>query len=58
MHSETPAFRSKREREKEVMLVKNYRDIGISAIAAASNACRSARKDKMIRTEQTLVAAE
>lgn len=37
------AFRSKSERERESNLLSNYREIGIAAIAAASQACR---KDK------------
>ena len=33
-------FRSKRERENEIDLARNYRDIAIPAIAAANQACR------------------
>lgn len=36
-------FRSKSDRDRESNLVRNYREIGIAAIAAASQACR---KDK------------
>jgi len=37
-------FRSKRERELESDLLKNYREIGIAAIAAASRAGRTEQR--------------
>ncbi|MCQ0988386.1 hypothetical protein [Jiella marina] len=40
MTTDTLEFRSKQERDNEIDLVRNYRDIAIPAIAAASQACR------------------
>ncbi|HEY9058351.1 MAG TPA: hypothetical protein VIN77_14465 [Aurantimonas sp.] len=39
MKTETIQFRSKTDREREVDLERNYRQIGIPAIAAASHGC-------------------
>ncbi|WAP69444.1 hypothetical protein [Jiella pelagia] len=39
-------FRSKRDRENEIDLVRNYRAIAIPAIAAASHASRKAAPAK------------
>lgn len=43
MKPQSATFRSKSERENEVNLVRNYREIGIAAIAAASHACRKTK---------------
>ncbi|TFF22845.1 hypothetical protein E3C22_10290 [Jiella endophytica] len=54
-------FRSKRERESEIDLVRNYRDIAIPAIAAASQAGRKAvaNAGKARRSDEPqLIAAE
>ncbi|MEF2550662.1 hypothetical protein VQ042_04685 [Aurantimonas sp. A2-1-M11] len=37
--SKTIEFRSRSEREREILLERNYREIGNRAIAAASQAC-------------------
>ncbi|MBO0905293.1 hypothetical protein [Jiella sonneratiae] len=58
---DTLKFRSKRERESEIDLVRNYRDIAIPAIAAASSATRknnTATREAAARQTVTLVAAE
>ncbi|MBP0614267.1 hypothetical protein [Jiella mangrovi] len=61
MTKDTLQFRSRRERENEIDLVRNYRDIGHPAIAAASQAARKAvPAPAMARRaeDQTLIAAE
>ncbi|MEX6504878.1 hypothetical protein [Jiella sp. M17.18] len=45
MKRDTIHFRSKREREQEIDLKQNYKEIGISAIAAASSACRQPKAE-------------
>ena len=48
--TQTPGpFRSKRDREMEIDLVQKYRQIGIGAIAAASQACRPTPANTDIR---------
>jgi hypothetical protein len=52
-------FRSRRERENEVDLVRNYRDIAVPAIAAASQAARAGKPNAAkARPAETLIAAE
>lgn len=41
MTSQTIAFRSQTEREKETRLLEHYKQIGIASIAAAASAIRS-----------------
>lgn len=55
MKDETIQFRSKSERDREVDLERNYRQIGIPAIAAASHGCcRQKATEK--NTEKTAAA--
>jgi hypothetical protein len=59
MSAQSITFRSRAEREKEVLLVQNYREIGIAAIAAASQAVRAKPKaDNDTATLPVLAAAE
>ncbi|WAJ26604.1 hypothetical protein [Antarcticirhabdus aurantiaca] len=59
MSAQSITFRSRAEREKEVLLVQNYREIGIAAIAAASQAVRSKPKaDNDAAALPALAAAE
>ncbi|MCB8836028.1 hypothetical protein [Aurantimonas sp. VKM B-3413] len=60
MKRDTIQFRSKREREQEVDLKRNYKEIGIPAIAAASRACRAAKPEaaRANHPRTTLIPAE
>lgn len=49
MKPQPAPFRSKSERENEVNLLSNYREIGIAAIAAASQAARKDARDGAAR---------
>jgi glutaredoxin-related protein len=51
MITKSVEFKSKREREQEVDLAKNYRAIGIPAIAAASQSWLKAKAPKLQRDE-------
>jgi hypothetical protein len=53
-------FKSKREREQEVDLARNYRAIGIPAIAAASQSWLKAKAPKLQRdeTSSAMIPAE
>ncbi|MBO0664366.1 hypothetical protein LQ948_17475 [Jiella sp. MQZ9-1] len=53
-------FRSKRDRDAEIDLVRNYRDIAIPAIAAASQASRKIARAEAVDLRKTdrLIAAE
>lgn len=60
MITKSVEFKSKREREQEVDLAKNYRAIGIPAIAAASQSWLKATAPKRPRDETfpALIPAE
>ena len=59
MTQDTLEFRSKQERDNEVDLVRNYRDIAIPAIAAASQACRkSTNAAKAVVSRVAMTPAE
>lgn len=53
MKTESIEFRSKSERARDVDLERNYHQIGIPAIAAASQCCRT-RKQAKAETEKML----
>lgn len=46
MKTETIQFRSKSDRERDVDLERNYHEIGIPAIAAASQCCCKQKQAK------------
>ncbi len=59
MNTNSMQFRSKNERETEVKLERNYGEIGIAAIAAASSACRTEKlKARQANDDARLVHAD
>lgn len=58
MITKSVEFKSKREREQEVDLAKNYRAIGIPAIAAASQSWLKAPKRQRDETFPAMIPAE
>lgn len=55
MNTEQLQFRSKKERDSEVRLERNYRQIGIPALAAASHDCCKAKRREQRAAKESAI---